>query len=260
MIAFLRVGFLLLCCSFTLIAKEQHLVLDGDIDIYELTFDDTRISAAAMQEIWWFSPWVDSPPKGPFEIARAEWKSPIGDIIVDKTFYAPELELCVIKPDANCNPNPEVPDAAFLENAARNLKTGDEQVGKLQKDKLPSVLEPVRVYLLLHLKISIEREKARYEFLKSGDLTPMQRILCGECSCSAEQEVLLKQLKTTIEDRQKLRLTRKWHNEALKCEAKTYPPAYPMAAWKQFINDFGIKEQRRYKQIDEEPSVLFRPL
>jgi hypothetical protein len=239
MISILRAVAFLICCSSLLTAKENHLVYDGDAYIYELTFDDSRISAGDMREIWWLSPWVGQPPIGPFNIFGQD---------IDKVFMVPRPDRC--EPGANCSRNARDPDADFLENAARNLRVGDGQVKRLRKVKLPSVLEPVRSYLLLRLKLSLEREKARYRYLKSGDLGPLRSLLCA-CSCGTPEEALLQQLKTTSDFDTKIGLTQhQWHNQALECERKLYPPGYPMAAWKQFIKDFGIAEQRAYKQID----------
>ena len=109
----------LMCCSLNLVAKDQHLVYDGESYIYELTFDDGRISDDTMRDIWWLSPWVGEPPQGPFGIAGSVWISPQGETLVDKVFYAPWLELCFEKPGVNCDRNPEVLDKAFLERVAQ---------------------------------------------------------------------------------------------------------------------------------------------
>ena len=168
MIFFLRVAVFFVLSSITL-AKEQRFIYDGDVDVYELTFDDNRISAVVMRQTAWLSPWITD-PKAPFQIGFSEWTSPSGENMVDKVFMALPLELCTKKPGMDCDTvNPEIPDSAFLRNAARNLKTGDEQVEKLRKLKLPPVLEPVRAYLLLHLNLSLEREKSRYDYLKIGN-------------------------------------------------------------------------------------------
>lgn len=240
----------LLCCSLNLVAKDQHLVYDGESYIYELTFDDGRISDDTMRDIWWLSPWVGEPPQGPFGIAGSVWISPQGETLVDKVFYAPWLELCFEKPGVNCDRNPEVLDKAFLENASRNLRIGDEQVERLRKEELPSILEPVRVYLLLHLNSSLEREKARYAYLKSGDLKPMQHVLCSERACSDTENKLLKQLEREIDGTHKIKLSRTWINQALEGERKIHPPAYPIEVWKHFLKEFGVNENRQLKQID----------
>ncbi len=236
-----------ICSSVLLVAKEQHLVYDGDADIYELIYDDNRISVADMQEIWWLSPWVGEPPVGPFNIGISERRSPSGDDMVDKVFMAPGLESC--EPGLNCGRDSRKADAAFLENAARNLRAGDKQVKRLRSEKLPPVLEPVRSYLLLHLQLSLEREKARYQYLKSGDFGPMRNLLCA-CSCGQPEEAFFQQLITTSEFSTRLELTSRWRNQALECEWKLHPPEYPLDSWKRFLNDFGIIETRRFKRID----------
>jgi hypothetical protein len=173
---------------------------------------------------------------------------PDGTYVVDKTFIA-WLEFCPAAPPWNCEPyDPKVPDAAFMRNAARSLQRADDQVDRLLHEALPTVLEPVRAYLLEHLLLSVERERYRYEYLKSGDIGPMRQLLCRECACGAPEETLLAQLQTTADPKLRLDLSRfSWYNQILECERKTHPPAYPLAAWERFLKDFGITERRRGK-------------
>jgi len=246
MIHVLIVGIFVICCSITLQAKEQQLTCDGGDYSYELMFDDGRISVAAIRRIWRLSPWACLSITRPFINGSASWKSSSGETLINKIFMAPSLELCITGSIVDCyDRNPEVPDEAFLKNAARNLETGEEQIEMLREEKLPSVLEPVRAYLLLHLKLDLEREKARYDYLESGDLGPMKRILCSECSCGRSEEMLLEQLKSASDGKRKLELTKIWHNQALECIRKVHPPSYPIDAWNSFLRDFGIKEQRK---------------
>src|ERR1700674_2040125 len=115
---------LILSSSYASFAKEQRLTYDDDASVYELVFDDGRISVAQMREAAWLSPYVTAAP-APFELAASETKLPDGTLVLDKIFLAPWLELCAAVPLAKCEPYDSlVPDAAFMRNAAKNLKRG----------------------------------------------------------------------------------------------------------------------------------------
>jgi len=74
-----------------------------------------------------------------FELSKVNGKE-----VVDKTFMAPGIELCLEVPAMHCTRDEDVPDEAFLKNAARNLQNGAEKLGELSKEHLPSELERVR--------------------------------------------------------------------------------------------------------------------
>ncbi len=65
----------------------------------------------------------------------------------------------------HCTRNEDVPDEAFLQNAARNLQKGAEQLEELRKERVPSELEPVRAYLAESLRRSLGMQSG-YEYLK----------------------------------------------------------------------------------------------
>ena len=240
---------LIISSNVALFAKEQRLTYDEDASVYELIFDDGRIPVSQMREAAWLSPYVTGPP-APFEMARSETKLPNGTIALDKMFLAPWLELCAEVP-AKCESyDPLVADAAFLRNAAKNLKRGEDQLAQLRKETFPAVLEPVRTYLLQHLQRSIEKQRYRYDYLKSGDAAPMRQLLCGECGCGVAEEDLLAQLKSVSDSKAKLALSIKWDQRVTECERKSHPPAYPLDAWERFLKEFGITERRSPKSIN----------
>jgi hypothetical protein len=246
----LLVLFSILFSCWALFAKEQRLQYDEDVFVYEVIFDDSRISVAQMREAAWLSPYVTAPP-APFELAGSGTKRPDGTVDLDKVFLAPWLELCTAVPPATCEPyDPLVPSAAFLRNAAKSLKRGSGQVERLRQERLPAVLEPVRVYLLQYLGRSVERQRYRYDYLNSGDVVPMRKLLCRECACGASEESLLAQLKSVSGLKAKLELSTKWDQRMFECERKRHPPAYPVAAWERFLKDFGITEERHFKDIN----------
>src|SRR3954464_2626641 len=111
---------LILFFSFGMFAKEQRLTFDQDADVYELVFDDGRISASQMREAAWLSPYVSAPP-APFELASSQTRRPDGTVALDKVFVAPWLELCTAVAPARCQAyDPLVPNADFMRNAAKN--------------------------------------------------------------------------------------------------------------------------------------------
>ena len=59
---------LILSSSYASFAKEQRLTYDDDASVYELVFDDGRISVPRMREAVWLSPYVTAAP-APFELA-----------------------------------------------------------------------------------------------------------------------------------------------------------------------------------------------
>ena len=246
----IRVGavILMFSASFASLAKEQRLTYDEDDFEYVLIFDDASISVAQMREVAWLSPYPRAgyvkDGMAPFETSGSGVLLPDGTYVVDKTFFA-WLEFCPAVPPWNCEPfDPEVPNAAFMRNAAISLQRADEQVDRLLHMRLPPALEPVRAYLLEHLLLSVERERYRYEYLRSGDIAPMRKLLCRECDCGASEETLLADLQTTADPKLKLFLsTYSWNRQVLACERKTHPPAYPMSAWERFLKDFGITER-----------------
>lgn len=244
-----RTAALLAISAVALYSNEHHLSYDEDTFTYELTFDDGRISEPEMRRIACLSPytWTFC---GPFQIG-VDSNTKEGKEVIDKVFMAPPLEVCIERPGAPCRRDPTIPDTAFLKNAAANLRQGDQQVETLRKEHVPEVLETVKAYLLSSLERSLEKQKARYEFLESGNLKPMRQLLCGACGCRAEQERLLEQLGATPDPRTRLKLAwYDWQNTLLACERARHPPAYPMEAWQRFIKEFGITERRRYKRID----------
>jgi hypothetical protein len=220
---------------------QQHLRFDGDAETYEMTFDDSRISVSRMRQIAPLSPFVENSHE--FQIGMGSVKMG-GKDVRDKVFMAPELDLCIDEPGKPCPLND-----AYFAHADRALKQGSDQLAKLRKEELPAQLEPVRTYLAHGLEHSLQMNRARYEYLKSGNMAPMRQLLCDACPCANETE-LLKLLDTARNDpATKLKLSwLNWQNEIVQCQRNHSP--YPMEAWKNFVAKFGITEQRKSKHID----------
>jgi hypothetical protein len=97
---------------------------------------------------------------------------------VEKIFLAPWLDLCR-KP--RCENRP---DSAWLANAEKNLDLGQKQVQRLDAMTLPAVLEPVRSYLLASLRFSLDLERARFRYVKDGDVQPLRELFVATCRSS----------------------------------------------------------------------------
>lgn len=241
---------LILAICPALSAEERRLHFEIFDQTYDLIFDDTRIPDTEMRQIAWLSPYLTSFYKSnagssPFqEMYRSIDYKPDLTYEVEKVIMAPPLESCSSPESALCKAyDPTVPDAAFLRNAAENLDRADEQVGLLLHMSLPPQLQPVRAYLLEHLLLSVDEERARYDYLKSGDVTPLRTLLCRECECGANEEALLGKLATEPDPKLRRQLSwYDWCNRLLACERQTHPPTYPLGAWERFLQDFGIAE------------------
>jgi hypothetical protein len=110
----------------------------------------------------------------------------------------------------------------------------------------------VRAYLLHGLQHSLQVNNARYEYLKSGNMEPMQQLLCSVCSCKEESD-LLKSLNMARDNpNERMEISRmRWANEVNRCQRATnHGATYPMEAWNEFVAKYGITEQRRSKHID----------
>ncbi len=131
------------------------------------------------------------------------------------------------------------------------LRHGADDVQLLRKERVPAALEPAKAYLLASLERSLEKERAQYEYYKSGNLAPMERILCQACQCGAAEQELLLQLKTET-DPGKLHLLswHDWSSQVLGCENSRKPPIYPIEAWRRFLGEYGITEQRIDQPVD----------
>lgn len=234
---------ILACLSLVLCAKEQHLKYENDMQVYELEFNDQKISAAEMRQIVQFSPylWVDIP--SPFTAIKS-WNNNQ----IDRQFIVPWLEL--ENPAYSESGTSSTIRPAFLKHAALNLKRGREEVALLRSLKVPEVLAPVRSYLLQNLEFSLAIEEARYAYFKTGDIGPLRRILCEECPCDEGQERILGKLKDAPNGAARLRISRyKWQNQVLDCR-RPHAGTYPIEAWKQFVKQFGIQESYHFKHVD----------
>jgi hypothetical protein len=196
-----------------------------------------------MRRIAWLSPNIPSDLAGPFFMASSSING-----VLDKRFWVPELEHC--NPGYSGCKNPSL-DSAFLRNAAINLEHGRKQIALLSSEHLPSVLEPVREYLLENLRFFREIELARYRYLRNNDAHALRETLCKYCGCTSTEPEVLTELATTKDGEAKIRLTRyQWYNDVLRCHDDARSHKYPVAAWQAFLKEFGITEIAKQMDVD----------
>jgi hypothetical protein len=201
------------CCP-PLFAEKHLLHYDEDDFTYELTFDDTRISVAQMREIACLSPW--------------------------SSYCAP----FVISSESKRNGKAENVEKS-------NLREGAKQIEIFRNRQVPQALASIKATLLATFERSLEKQQARYAYLKSGDMSSMRAILCGACKGRAEESALLEQLRTATDPHRRLNLSwYDWQNKLVACEHAHPPSPYPLDQWQHFLNDYGITEKRRSLRID----------
>lgn len=233
------------CCCLALPAKQQHLKYEdsGGMQIYELTFDDQKISVAIIEEIVWFSPYLIFEPKGaaPFQMGHS-W---MGKDVIEKTVMIPWLEVCNPGYDACDHP---VLNAAFLRNAELNLQRGKQQLQKLKQMDIPKELWPIRDHFLVGMEFSLKQHGVRYHYLKSGDVEPLRKLLCEQCPCGKAEEELIRKLQNTKGTARLELSNRTWFNEIINCRDGKL--RYPLAAWQQFLKAYGIEEKYRFPHVE----------
>ncbi len=227
----------------SLAAAQRILTYETDTDRYRLTFDDRRIPMDEMKRIAWLSPYMPPDVPSPFEMASSydgatdHW---------EKTIGVRPLERCM-PGYAECH-HP-VLNAAFFENASRNLEIGRKQEEALRDEALPRVLEPVRAYLLGTLRFFLGIEQARYEFLKTNNADALRSFLCKYCPCGEAEGDLIARA-SRLEGTRKREFTgHTLYNHVLDCQ-RAHDPGYPLASWKAFIAQFGIKEEHKFLRVD----------
>jgi hypothetical protein len=222
----------------SLLAASQTITINTDTDFYSLTYDDRRITPAEMKEILYLSPYYPADVPSPYFATVGAVKEG-AQMVRLKWFISIPLEQCNAG-YAECGH--EQLDPAFFANAQENLNRSRQALQKLQTEKFPEVLEPVRAYLIRHFQETLSIDQARFNFLKTGKPEELANVQCELCHCT-DQASLVLDLNSAPQDKLEWsRLT--WYNRVLTC-IREHDPGYPMEAWQSFIKRFGIEE--RYK-------------
>lgn len=224
-------------------AKEQHLRYEDEMQVYDLAFDDQKISAAEMRQIVQLSPYLLVDIPSPF-LRTLSW---FGKNPVDKSFIVPWLE---VRNPGYSESGKVTVSPAFSKYAVINLGHGRKEIRLLQDEKLPEVLGPVRSYLLQGLRFSLALQEARYRYFRTGDVGALRRVLCEECTCDGDEEKILDHLKNASDAAARLRVSRyEWQNQVLKCH-QARASTYPTAVWKAFLKQFGIRESYHFRHVE----------
>jgi hypothetical protein len=228
-----------LAVSALLAGAEKTIVINEGDDVYKATFDDTKAPEARMREWVLLSPYVGNPPHSDENFYMAtEFRRENGVEKIDKDFYAPPLEMCR---EPGCGSRPV--DSAWLANAEKNLDLGQKQVQRLDAMTLPAVLEPVRSYLLAYLRFSLDLERARFRYIKDGDVQPLRELVAATCRSSKPEDAsMFADLAAASQTARPAASGHGWHNRMIGCRASE--GSYPIASWQAFVRNYGVKETK----------------
>ena len=222
--------------SALLAGAEKKIVINEGDEVYTATFDDTKAPEARMREWVLLSPYVGDPFNSDETFYMAITESRDVEKI-DKIFYASPLEKCG-KP--GCENRPV--DSAWLANAEKNLDLGQKQVQRLDAMTLPAVLEPVRSYLLAYLRFSLDLERARFRYIKDGDVQPLRALFAATCRSSEPEDASMFANLAAAPPTARPAASRSggWYNRMIHCRASE--GSYPIASWQAFARNYGLKE------------------
>jgi hypothetical protein len=227
-----------LAVSALLAGAEKKIVINEGDEVYKATFDDTKAPEARMREWVLLSPYVRTPPNPDenfyMEIGESHEN---GVEKIDKVFYSPPLDQCR-KPGCGSRPV----DSAWLANAEKNLDLGQKQVQRLDAMTLPAVLEPVRSYLLAYLRFSLDLERARFRYIKDGDVQPLRKLVAATCRSSKPEDASMFADLAATPQTARPAASRMWHNRMIDCRASE--GSYPIASWQAFVRNYGLKETK----------------
>jgi hypothetical protein len=229
-----------LAVSALLAGAEKKIVINEGDEVYTATFDDTKAPEASMREWVLLSPYVGDPFNSDETFYMAITESPDVEKI-NKIFYAPPLDQCR-KP--GCENRPV--DSAWLANAEKNLDLGQKQVQRLDAMTLPAVLEPVRSYLLAYLRFSLEIQRARFRYIKDGDVQPLRTLFAATCRSSEPGDGSMFANLAAAPQTARPAATTMLESRLIHCRASE--GRFPIASWQAFVRNYGVKENKVYTQ------------
>jgi hypothetical protein len=125
--------------------------------------------------------------------------------------------------------------------SAAILDLGQKQVQRLDTMTLPAVLEPVRSYLLAYLRFSLDLERARFRYIKDGDVPPLRELFAATCRSSKPEDAsMFANLAAAPQTARPAASGHGWHNRMIDCRASE--GSYPIASWQAFVRNYGLKE------------------
>ena len=229
-----------LAVSALLAGAEKKIVINEGDEVYTATFDDTKAPEASMREWVLLSPYVGDPFNSDETFYMAITESRDVEKI-NKFFYAPPLDRCRTP---ECGSRPV--DSAWLANAEKSLDIGQKQVQRLDSMTLPAVLEPVRSYLLAYLRFSLDLERARFRYIKDGDVQPLRTLFAATCRSSEPGDGSMFANLAAAPQTARPAATTMWESRLIHCRASE--GRYPIASWQAFVRNYGVKENKVYTQ------------
>jgi hypothetical protein len=228
-----------LAVSALLAGAEKKIVINDGDEVYTATLDDTKAPETRMREWVLLSPYVRTLNSDENFYMATGASRENGVEKINKFFYAPPLEQCR-KP--GCENRPV--DSAWLPNAEKNLDLGQKQVQRLDAMTLPAVLDPVRSYLLASLRFSLDLERARFRYIKDGDVQPLRALVAATCRSSKPEDAsMFANLAAAPQTaRPAASMYGGWESRVIGCRASE--GSYPIASWQAFVRQYGLKETR----------------
>lgn len=218
-------------------------------DVDTVSFDPSKITEAQLRQLILLSPYVISY----FNEIPGRDISAAGSIqagVPDKVFFALPLELCVAGDPvySHCEEN-DIVGPYFLRNARVNLERSKRGLAWLQQLEHPKELDPVIKFLERELSHSVWIEETRLKYYSTWDDTALKKIREGVNSEQLCPDVFMK-LETAGSKEKKYAIARfDWPNCLAKAPGKNQE-SYPIGAWKQFLDAYGITEDYKQKGPD----------
>jgi hypothetical protein len=217
--------------------SDRRVAYSNELQSYEMAYDDQRLSGYDMQELVWLSPSYHPDKEGPYWVGySSEIRN--GLRVIDKTIQARPLEFGIDMPRAEMLIEPE-----FLERARSNIQRNRADLAHLESLKIPDVLIPVKSYLKASFLDSIAIEELRYEYIRTGDVEPLDKALCDRCPCGpAEREALSKLRNASGFSARRETSWSAWPTAMNRCDISRRE-TYPIQAWEAFLREFRISEK-----------------
>ena len=208
-------------------------------DVDTVTFDPAKLSEAKLHDLILLSPflvdYINDMSNKNFSAAGSTVEG-----VPDKYLIALPLELCLAgDPDySNCQEN-EIAGPNFLRNAQVNLQKSKRGLVWLQGLQHPKELDPVITFLTEGLSHSIWMEETRLKYYSTWDDTVLKQTPEGVNFEQLCPDVFRK-LETAGSIAGKYAIARfDWPNCLAKSPGKKRQ-RYPIEAWKQFLDSYGI--------------------
>lgn len=225
-----------------LLAAQHKLTFETDMEVYTLTFDDSRISESDLRELAWLSPYIPVEIPSPYMNSTSETKER-----TDKRLLALPLEACSTDPAYHdCSKN-RPGTGTFFYNAQVDIAKSQAQLRHLTNLKVPRELKPVQRYLREKLQSGISIEKARLAYYKTWDTKYLVHATQAICGDNANLSIINRLDQQDHSARYRI-VRYDWGTQVNECIEQN--GSYPMQSWKAFLSDYGIQEKRRFKRID----------